>query len=118
MIKDFVEYRKGGRGTGKTTRLIKALPDGGIYITQSGMQSVVDQYLKQIGRNDANIKVLSVRQLDQLRGKQPRPVAIDHFVIEDRLIADSDWRLITRAPMILRCDEEGDVIVTYCPEYA
>lgn len=113
---DFLSYRLGGRGTGRTTRLIKATPQGGIYIVHSqAMVEVVNRYLRQIGR-EGELRVVSIseaKDTDKLRGLKA-PIAIDHVVVEaDRATILSIYEYAHRMPFILMNDYEGDVTTTY-----
>lgn len=107
-----LQYRQGGRGTGKTTRLIKATPRGGIYVVpNSGMVDIVNGYLKQIQR-DHDLEVMSITDKTQLRGKN-KPIAIDHTVFEEGPLTEDLAFYLPFAPLILTNDSEGDVITSY-----
>ncbi len=106
-----LQYREGGRGTGKTTRLIKATPKGGIYVVTCGaMAGIVKRYLEEIDRPN-ELEVIGVDDLvKRLRGTRGLAVAIDHTV---RLTAEENTLLAYAAALILETDYEGDVTTTY-----
>jgi hypothetical protein len=114
-MSDPLLYRLGGRGTGKTTRLVKATPDGGVYLVHSDrMKGVIKGYLEQIGRK-GEITVLCIEDVarDALRGRRC-PVAIDHCCFEEGYgTVPEIYDAVTRMPVILTNDYEGDVITSY-----
>lgn len=104
------------RGTGQTTRLLKATPLGGAYIvTHSPMKTLIEQYLTKIDRK-YDIMVFSVDEVvDQfaLKGRNI-PVAVDHSCFEEGHSAINRlMEHVHAAPMILTNDFEGDVITTW-----
>lgn len=111
-MSDPLLYRMGGRGTGRTTRLVKATPTGGIYIVPSpGVADIVRGYLAQIDRR-GEIEVMSLKQARSGLIGRTCPVAIDHTVFEEGFDEDMHMRL-SKAPLLLTNDYEGDVITTY-----
>lgn len=103
------------RGTGKTTKLLKATPQGGVFIVQSQqMVPYIQRWIKESGRQNDDIAVVSVTQLDQLRGFTPRPITIDHCVTEtlDILLEEQGTEFLiacAMAPFVIKCDEDGDI---------
>jgi hypothetical protein len=103
------------RGTGKTTKLLKATPQGGIFVVQNKwMTQYLQQWIKMNGRENDEIQVISVEDLDQLRGMRPRPMAIDHCVVETFSMLSpeqaEEFAIATYvAPYILKSDNDGDV---------
>jgi len=103
------------RGTGKTTKLLKATPQGGIFVVQSTqMVPYIQRWIKESGRQNDDITVISVTQLDQLRGLSPRPITVDHCVTEtlDILLEEQGVEFlvaISMAPFVIKCDDDGDI---------
>jgi hypothetical protein len=108
-----LQYREGGRGTGKTTRLIKATPRGGIYVVSSAkMVHIIERYLGEIKRT-GDLKIISVESAHRdLKGVRA-PIAIDHTVFEEGALQEDLAFYLTYAPLILTNDYEGDVITSY-----
>jgi hypothetical protein len=108
-----LQYREGGRGTGKTTRLIKATPRGGIYVVNNaGMVDIVNGYLKQIQRG-GDLQVISTQSAKIALKGWRKPIAIDHTVFEEGPLEQELAFYLTYAPVILTNDHEGDVITSY-----
>lgn len=116
-MSDPLIYRLGGRGTGKTTRLVKATPSGGIYVVDSqGMKGIIENYIKEIGR-DGEITVSTTDNLKlSLRGVCS-PIAIDHNCFDIGL-EDNVREAIFMQPLVLTNDYQGDVITSYKPNGA
>lgn len=106
------------RGTGKTTKLLKATPQGGIFVVQNvAVKRYIDQWIHNNQRQNDDIQVLSVEHLDAIVGQTHRPMAIDHCVADsigllDSYEAEKLLLAMAFAPYLLSTDEEGDV-VTY-----
>lgn len=118
-MSDPLIYRMGGRGTGRTTRLVKATPSGGTYVVHSSnMVPVVKGYLSQIGR-DGELDVVSLNQaFNNLRGKRV-PVAIDHCCFEEAYDIGRFYDEVLYAmPIVMSTDYEGDVITSFNKERA
>lgn len=80
------------RGTGRTTRLIKALPKNSLFLVHSqGLCRMVEQYKHEIGRSD--ITVVSFPRFKQVVGfmEPPAAIGIDHFAIESGCLIDLDF---------------------------
>jgi hypothetical protein len=103
------------RGTGKTTKLLKATPQGGVFIVQSAqMVKYVERWIKESGRELDDILVIPVDNLQQLAGLPPRPITIDHCVTEtmDLLLEEQGVKFLVAcalAPFVIKCDEDGDI---------
>lgn len=107
---DPLSYRLGGRGTGRTTRLVKATPPGGLYVVNSqGMCGVIKGYLDQIGRS-REVEVIAMDKACMLGRSQP--LAIDHLCFDEGL-SDDIRDALYNSPLVLTNDFEGDVIVSY-----
>ena len=117
-MSDPLLYRLGGRGTGKTTRLIKATPSGGVYIVSTPvMSSIVRDYLKTIGR-EGELSVVSIESApDQLRGRRTA-VAVDHTCLDEGLDTEGVRDAIWGQPLVMTNDYQGDVISTYNPRFS
>jgi hypothetical protein len=77
------------RGSGKTTRLIKALPHGGFLLVHSTpFANIVRVYLREINRRD--IKVASCTNYNELRGKVIDAIGVDHFIEDSDALKDVD----------------------------
>lgn len=79
------------RGSGRTTRLINALPQDAAYVVHSeGVRDYLENYLKQIDRSD--ITVVTPDNLEYaLTGRTS--AGIDHFVIESCALKDVNQNL-------------------------
>ena len=111
-MSDPLVYRLGGRGTGKTTRLVKATPTGGTYVVSTGpMTRIISNYLKEIGR-DGDLTVVSVDNITQATIGRRAPIAIDHSCFELGLDDEIRAAIFTQ-PLVLTNDYQGDVITSY-----
>jgi hypothetical protein len=111
-----------GRRSGRTTKLLKALPDGGVYICPSGLMiQYIRPYVEQQGRKTP-IHIVSagdLLQLEQfLRGRKIKFAAIDNAFFDSESFKHNHVREIylilnqMRVENILVNDAEGDVIIT------
>jgi hypothetical protein len=76
------------RGTGRTTRLIKALPHGaGFIIHPPSLRGQVEAWAKEQGRDDICVGTLQTLK-STCRGRSH--VGIDHFVFECGGLLDLD----------------------------
>lgn len=104
------------RGTGKTTKLLKATPQGGVFVVQNmPIKRYIDQWIHNNQRDKDDIQVICVEHLDALRGRYQRPLAIDHCVADslDLLSHEQSQELLiamSMAPFVLSSDEDGDVV--------
>lgn len=93
------------RGSGRTTRLIKALPSGSALIVHSeGMREYVTPFLQQQGRGDIDVGTM-VGLKAICRGK--KYVGFDHVVLEEGCLLDltDDERRMLRTKDIYVLDE-------------
>lgn len=74
----------GGRGSGRTTRQLQALPKGGWYFCSNLMDTVFIRGLaKKIGRTDIIMKrVTELRDYYQFHGSQISGFDVDHYCFE------------------------------------
>lgn len=112
---DLLAYRQNGRGSGRTTRLIKAMPKGGYYVVHSAqMIPIVKRYLKQIGR-EGELEVVSISNPHWMRGPSNIIVGIDHFVFDstsEQQVAEMYQGFLPCGSMVMTNDYEGDVMTT------
>ena len=107
--------RKMERGTGKTTRLLAATPGRGVYIVQnSAMKYYVEQWIRDNGRANEQIKVVPVENLQSLKGYRG-PISVDHTVLESLDLFGYSIRTellyqLRYAPLVLKTDPEGNVV--------
>jgi len=107
------------RGTGRTTKLLKATPQGGAFVVQNKqMIRYIQGWIATSNRHRDDITVVSVDSLQHLRGFRPRPMVIDHCVTETMHLVspeDSEEFLIalSMAPYVIKCDEDGDVVTIW-----
>jgi ribosomal protein S24E len=82
------------RGTGRTTKAIKNLPENGVYIVHH--QNAV-RYCEDIVRSlGKNIEVISISKIHTLRGRELTGYYVDHFVSESRLLSSEDYYLLSQ----------------------
>lgn len=116
MTTSSVDYRKdainGVRGTGKTTRLLKAMPRDGLYIVQnSSVIAYFQNYMFQIGRHGW-VTFTSISDREFTAGKRFSAIGIDHCVLDTWSVDQRQYwkKIITVSSSItLTNDEEGDV---------
>lgn len=102
---------------GKTTKLLKATPSGGIFVVHSEqMVQYINQWLVEEGRNNDNITVVSVEQFTHKIDTDRRPITIDHFITEGQcsfISRDDELALAEycshRAPFIITTDQDGHI---------
>lgn len=105
------------RGTGKTTRLLKAAPRDSVFIVQPGMQEYIKHWIKESGRAKDKIDVVSTNSLVTLRGLR-KPLTIDHTVTDSMILLSPEQReelsmLRYVSPFTVMTDIDGDIIVEY-----
>ena len=105
-----------GRGTGRTSKLLRACPPGGVFITHtSAMVKYIEHYLNQEDRADDGIIVCSIESAKaKLRGTR-RPVTIDHYVMEPNSFIDREDRAWLmeycryHAPFTVMLNSDGNI---------
>ena len=101
------------RGTGRTTRLVKATPSGGFYVVSTPSMSYhIKSYLEHLGRPHDDLMIVSADDRNWYRGRKIDVLAIDHVCYSDVLRDHSFYPTLERAGVILYNDADGDVIVS------
>lgn len=107
------------RGTGKTTRLLKATPNGGLFVVQNtAMMKYIGDWIEATGRGDDAIVVIAADNLAARRGFAPLPMTIDHCVLDSMALYSQEEQeefaiQTSMAPYVVYCDEEGDIVTAW-----
>lgn len=101
-----------GRATGRTTRLVKALPPGAAFIvSHSAAKSIVFNYIRVLGREKDDLYVYTVEQIPLFGGTPIRTVGIDHTA--EAIMTQEDWsNIMSMFKLIFTTDKQGDVVTT------
>jgi hypothetical protein len=103
------------RATGRTTRVLKAIPRGCMFvITHGAMKSLVEDYLERLGRSNDFINIVTLDDLPKLVGTTTSAIGIDHTASE--AMTEDEWILLfTMSRFLVTTDSDGDVITTFMP---
>lgn len=101
------------RGSGRTTRLIKAAPPGSIFIAQTyNIAQIFARYSREQIRNKNDVIFISPSEMQtRLRGVRPTGIVLDHEVqltAEDRDFLNAT--LVFTRCLFFTSDADGDVV--------
>lgn len=98
------------RGTGRTTRQLAALPDGGVYVVaHPHLRPYVEGLLVDMGRDPSAVRVLpATTAAERLKGVPVgTPIAVDHYVWEAARERDVDELMAVICSKRLAREEDG-----------
>lgn len=101
------------RGTGRTTRLIKATPSGGFYVVSTlNMGYHIKDYLVKLGRPSSDLKIVAADDTKWFVGRKIDTLAIDHTCYSQLLRNPDIFPALHGAGVILYNDTDGDVVIS------